>query len=264
MPKIEETVVVLRVIRELKTTFFVRRSLDEEHALRLAELLENGTELPPILITPTGEVIDGRHRMEAHELTNRKEIRCRIVNVQEVSAIIAMGYKANTGGSLPPKKEDTEHTIELLLLRKVPKRRIAELLELPMGLASKYVNQVEFRLSQARLRQALRDVSDGVTVEVAAKKNDVEVKALRQAISGRTRKISTITELKKLATSQFRSNGANVRSLLKKAEEEFNDGNLSAKELNTLITYIEKALTRSRRLVDDWKNRITAKQPSKK
>jgi hypothetical protein len=58
-------------IEDLQMNLFVRWQLNEEHALYLAELIENGVLLPPIKITPDMVVIDGRHRIEAHILLNR-------------------------------------------------------------------------------------------------------------------------------------------------------------------------------------------------
>ena len=67
-------------LKDLKLNLFVRQALNQDHALFLGELLENGVNLPPIRITRKREVIDGRHRIEAYELNNRTEIEAEIVS----------------------------------------------------------------------------------------------------------------------------------------------------------------------------------------
>lgn len=105
-------------LSELKTNLFVRKELDHEWAYQLAELIEAGVEMRDnIRVTEDMEVVDGRHRMEGYDLAGKKEIRVDVVRVTDELELIAEAYKANTGGSKPPTKEDTEHVVGLLLKR---------------------------------------------------------------------------------------------------------------------------------------------------
>ena len=64
-------------IADLNTNLFVRKELDVEHALYLAELIENGTPMRDLIeVTDTADhtniVVDGRHRKDAYELAKIK------------------------------------------------------------------------------------------------------------------------------------------------------------------------------------------------
>lgn len=170
-------------LKDLKSNLFVRQALNPEHALFLAELVENGVTLPPIKITHELVVIDGRHRIEAHELNNRTEITCEVVDVKNETDLIAEAYKANIGGSLPPTPQDTEHTIMLLLDRDETMKRIAELLGLPAGMARKYINSVKSKTSRQKLMNAASAVTDGgLTVAKAAEQYGVELEKLKEIL----------------------------------------------------------------------------------
>src|SRR6185295_7795657 len=98
---------------------------------------------PAIKITNDNIVVDGRHRIEAHELNNLADIRCEVIEAGDETALIVMAYKENVGGSLPPTPDDTEHTVMLLLEHGEAMKDIATLLRLPPGMARKYVTQVK-------------------------------------------------------------------------------------------------------------------------
>lgn len=47
-------------LAQLQVTFFVRRELNEDHVIHLAELYENGVELPPLdIAADTFDIIRG-------------------------------------------------------------------------------------------------------------------------------------------------------------------------------------------------------------
>ena len=250
-------------IADLKKTLFVRTGLDQDHALALADLIESGVELHPINITKDGVVVDGRHRIEAHELCQKTEIEAEIVEVTggEVG-LLAAGYKYNAGGSLPPSREDTEHTIQLMLDGGASKKTIADLLGLPISLTRKYIGMIESKIKRQKLQRAVAAVTDGGrTAAQAAEQHEVDLGSLKESLSGYRKKSKAegIAEIQHSLTTSFKSlsqkNAALIRGLLEKLE----DGDVSAKQVKEVLDHISDLLKGSTRSVADWRKRFEAK-----
>ncbi|MGD0328141.1 MAG: ParB N-terminal domain-containing protein [Minisyncoccia bacterium] len=247
-------------IKDLKTNLFVRKTLNQDHALFLAELILNGIKLDPIKITPEYEIIDGRHRIEAYELNNISEIEAEVVDIHNETELIAAAFKANLGGSLPPTQQDTEHTIMLLLERGEAKKRIGELLCLPHGMARRYINEVQSKVSRAKLLRAKEAVTDGgLTVAKAAEIHGVEHESLKKELSGRRKSaVGGIAEIQrnltKTHTSLSHKNGALIRNLLEKYEEH----DVTERQVRNIFAHIDQLQKRAAHAVNDWKNRFDA------
>jgi transposase-like protein len=252
-------------VKDLKTNLFVRMSLDEDHVCNLADLLENGVKLPPITITPDHIVIDGRHRKEAYELCQIKEVVCEVIHGLSETEVIAMAYKANVGGPLPPTRKDTEHTVMTLLEQGVSKRGISSILGLPPQLARKYVDEVQSRMTRAKLLRAAAAVTEeGLTVAKAAETYGVDVNKLKELLSGRRRKHKQgIAEAKRQLTFAHKSlssrNGRLMRELLVKLE----DGDVNPRQVETIFAHVEQLQRRHARTITDWKKRFEAKMGKK-
>lgn len=263
-PKIETV-----ALKDLQTNLFVRKALNQEHALYLAELLENGVELPPIKITQDRVVIDGRHRIEACQVALRKEIEAEIVTVRDETDLIVEAYKANVGGPLPPSRDDTEHTVMMLLERGEPKKKIAELLGLPAGMARRYVNDVQSKASRAKLQRAAAAVTDGgLTVARAAEQYGASVEKLKEMLSGRRRKHKEgIAEIRRNFTKLYKSVGLKNANAIKRLLEKHEDGDVTEKQARDIFTHIEHLQKESSRKVADWRKRFEAmsgkQQPAK-
>lgn len=252
-------------IADLVTNLYVRQELNEEHAILLAELLANGTALPPIKITPDHRVIDGRHRIEAHALCDRTEITAEVVNLTDEAEIIAAAYQANANGPLPPTAADNEHTIVCFLQQGVTITKIAQFMGLPTKLVRKYVEGVKAKEARARMAQAKRDVTDGgLSVPKSAEKNGVDPENLKEALGGRRQKKSDDVRsiqaaLVKRAKSASSTNAALFRGLLKA----FEDGDISAKEMKEIFADIKRQQAKQVRAVAQWERRFEAKLPQK-
>lgn len=257
-------------LTELKTNLFVRSALNQDHALLLAELLENGTDLPPIKITCDNVVIDGRHRIEAADLNKLTEIRAEVVEAVDESDVIAMAYQANCGGSLPPTTQDTEHTVKLLLDRGETIKRIAELLALPPGMARKYINEVKSKVTRAKLARAADAITEGgLTVAKAAEEYDVDPNKLKEVLSGHRRKNRQgIAEVHRTLTKQQKSASSRTAALLKRVIEQYEDGDVTEHQVREIFMHLDQGHKRSARTLVDWKKRFeganSAKPPKKK
>ncbi|KKT00843.1 MAG: hypothetical protein UV76_C0007G0051 [Candidatus Nomurabacteria bacterium GW2011_GWA2_43_15] len=245
-------------LKDLKLNLFVRQALNQDHALFLGELLENGVNLPPIRITRKREVIDGRHRIEAYELNNRTEIEAEIVDIETESELIAEAYRANIGGSLPPTTQDTEHTIMLLLERGETMKRIGELLGLPAGMARKYINSVKSKISRQKLMKAAAAITDGgLTINKAAEQYEVDAEKLKEVLSGHRRKQKQgVAEVQRGLTKTYKSLGSKNAALIRSLLEKYEDGDVTERQVRDIFAHIERLQKRSARAVSDWKKRF--------
>lgn len=253
-----EPVVVVRKISDLNKKLFVRLRLDQDRVLALAELIEAGKKLPPIEITPDNVILEGRHRTEAHELCERAEIECEIVNIDDEIEMISYAYKANAGGALPPKREDTEHTIVMLLERGANKKQVAELLDLPPSVARKYITEINSKMTRAKLTRAAGAVTDGgLTVAKAAEHYGVDPAKLKELLRGSKKANKPgIAELLRSLSALYRSvsqkNAATARRIL----EQFEDGDVTAKQVRQVFHQMERLQRNSSRAVADWIKRF--------
>jgi hypothetical protein len=225
-------------------------------------LVESGVTLPPIKITKDGVVVDGRHRIEAHELCQKTEIEAEIVEVAGGQAgLLAASFKYNFGGSLPPTTADTEHTIQLLLDCGASKKAVADMLSLPVSLTRKYIGMIESKVKRQKLQRAVAAVTDaGLTAAQAAEKHDVELDSLKESLSGHRKKakLEGIDEIQRSLTTTHKSlsqkNAALIRDMLTK----FEDGDVNAKQVREVLVHIEGLQKRSARSVADWRKRFEA------
>lgn len=253
-------------IKDLKENLFVRKQLNQDHVLYLADLIESGVKMnDPIEITPDFQIVEGRHRKEAFDLNGVKEVEVRILEFEDDAEMIAHAYKANTGGSLPPTKQDTEHTIGLLIERGESIKRIGELLGLPASLARTYVSQVRSRIARAKLLRAAAAITEGgLTLAKAAEQHGVELEKLKEFLSGKRRKKNGITEIHRGLTSLYKSVGQKNAALLRSLIEKYEDGDVTELQVEEIFSHVEKAQSGSARSVADWKKRFRSTNGKKK
>lgn len=250
----------MRKISDLQVNLFVRQSLDQDRVFYLAQLIENGTELAPIQVQDDGVVIDGRHRKEAYELLNRTEIMCEIVPTMTRTEQIAAAYRANTGNALPPTQADTEHTIGLLLDAKQSVKHIAMMLQMPVGMARRYVHTVQSKKTRQRLVQAAHAVTDSdMTVAQAVAHFEVDKVKLQEMLSGRRKKQKAgYSELQRTITKQYRSLGMKNAALFRSLSAKFSDADITAAQVLDIIEHLESAQRSHVRKLADFRKRFAA------
>jgi hypothetical protein len=100
-------------LADLSGTFSPRASLDLAHVRVLAECIDN---LPPILLHgPTRRVIDGMHRVAAHELAGRDAIDAEVVAGTSSEATIE-AVQRNVSHGLPLRIEDRKRAARAILI----------------------------------------------------------------------------------------------------------------------------------------------------
>lgn len=255
-------------LADLHTNLFVRKVLDQSHALYLGELIENGTEMTDMIEVTEREglleIVDGRHRKEGYDLAGILEKEVKVLKFDSEAELIAYAYRANTGGSKPPTKSDTEHTVELLLLRNESMKAIGEMLGLPTNLARQYCNTVKSRMARVRLQRAATAVTgeENLSIKVASEKYGVEdPEKLKEMLSGRhtKHKYSGVAELQRTTTKLYHSLGLKNASALKKLIEKYEDGDVNEKQVKEMFKHLENLQKKSSRVTADWKTRFEAK-----
>lgn len=251
---------VTRNIKELNERLYVRMQLNQDWVLHLAEMLEAGEKLPPIVINTDGTIVDGRQRKEAHELCRRTEIECEMLEFDSDEEMISYGYKANCGGSLPPTTADTEHTVMLLLDRKVPKRDISDMMGLPPSVARKYIATVQARINRAKLvRAAVSVTDDNLTVDAAAAKFEIEPERLKEFMGSKTkRKRTAIAELITQCTVLFKSHGQKVKNVFQDAYDQLADGEVTPKQVAEIIAKVRSLQRLASKQTTNWEKRLRA------
>ena len=247
-------------LSELEVNSFVRQELNHEHVQHLAELIKNAVDLPPPKITIDGQVIDGRHRIDAHEINGIKEIKCEIIDITDETKLISMAYQANQGGSLPPTQKDTDHTIMLLLDRGETIKSIGTLLNLPAGMARKYVKDVKSRMSRAKIQRAANDVINGnLTAAKSAEKHDVNLEQLKEMLSGKKRSKWGTPQIKSGLAKLSQSLNLRQSNSYRKLIEKYEDGDVTAKQVREVFRHMAKLQRNSAKVLADWTRRFEAK-----
>lgn len=252
-------------VQDLVVNKFVRKELNQDHALILAGLIEEGVEMKDMIEVTDFDgtmnvVVDGRHRKEGFELAGVKEVKVRVVEFDSEIEMISYAYKANTGGSLPPTQGDTEHTIMLLLDKGEARKRIGELLGLPAGLARKYIAQVQSKQDRQKVQRAAVAVREGgMTPVKAAEAHGVELDKLKVALGGHKRESKNgIAEAHRNLTKLYRSSSSKNAALLRGLIEKLDDGDVTPKQVRDVFTHIKDLQKASARSVADWEKRFSA------
>lgn len=253
---------------------FVRTELNEDWMITLADLIFAGTELPPIDVVSVGDrfrIVDGRHRKAAYEylvtsgLLNKTTIPAKLIEVTggEVGLICA-SYKANVGGSLPPTKEDTEHTIEALLDAGASKKNIGLLLNLHTSLARKYIDSVESRIKRRRVNKAALAVAqESLTIPQAAQIHNVDVDELKTRMGvkpGRKKKIidfvsDGVAQYRKRHKGLSASRGKFLAELVRRVSE----AEVTPQRAIDVFNDLQKQIRGDLRLIEDWKKRLAVR-----
>lgn len=245
-------------IEALNTEVFVRCSLNQDHALMLAELIANGVELPPILVTADLVVIDGRHRIEAHQLNDLTEIKAEIIEIKDEKELIALAFKANMGGALPPSPRDMEHTVSLLFERGLPKSKIGTMLGLPAGMARNLVNSVQTKMDRAKMNQVINEIMEGnITAKKAAEKYNVDLDKIKQSMGkNRAQTKQGMAAIKRQLTTRYKSSAQRNKSMLQNLLDSFQDGDISEQQVKNVFAHLARLQRAQARAVAGWQKRF--------
>jgi len=131
------TLVKLSALK-LDYDFYPRHELDSTRVQRLVEVLQVGTELPPIIIEKTASaskrVVDGFHRVRAYTRCKRSEIPAISKAYANDVEMCFDAIHLNSQHGQPLHRKDQMHCATILAGRfGIPLERVAEALVVPLN-----------------------------------------------------------------------------------------------------------------------------------
>lgn len=253
-------------IESIVISFFVRKYLDEARVNQLIKLIEGKVQLPPIRLWHNGrtgkyEVIDGRHRLEAHKRLDFTHIGATMVAEPDFAQRVGMAVSANSSGPLTATDEDFEVALQALLDANVSVRRILEVFPLPKSYTVKCIHNVKSKLYKAAVTLAVDAILNrGLTVAQAAREYKVESAAIKERING-TRKIGkdAVTDFTGGFTHRFRSFGKRNSDDCKKLIEAYDLGNLTPDQVRGIFKSIVRSAKNATSTLEDYQQRFEAR-----
>lgn len=103
MNKMEKIIEISKII--CRKDLYPRFELNQEIIERYSGSIEY---LPPIKINQDNILIDGFHRVKAHQLAEIKEIKAEIINTESEKELIKLAYQWNSYHGLQLKKEEKQ------------------------------------------------------------------------------------------------------------------------------------------------------------
>lgn len=254
-------------INTIRNLFDVRRSLNEERVLALAELIQGGVELPPIEVIIDKEsfaFVDGRHRAAAHQLLDKTEIMAVVVERKEPAQMFSQALLANWGGALPPTVNDIRHTVRRMLEAGTSHATVRkELSFLPLSQVNKYIDDSKSQMKKVKLRSALEAIADGLRPAEAAEKFDLDLESIRAAISGIKRKfgkgeVGIEAENKVYIKGQMKSASMGICKRIENLFHYVDAGEVTSTTVVKIIDQWEETLRKTMARIPDWRQRLDA------
>ena len=118
---------------------YPRFDLDNEVVNRYKQALDN---LPPIILSADMRLIDGKHRLRAHQLENREDIEAEILNITDDTAILKEAIKRNATHGQQLSREEKK-SLARRLWESTIVEDIAKLLSVSTGLVSNWTTDLE-------------------------------------------------------------------------------------------------------------------------
>ena len=252
-------------VKNISVVFYVRESLHESRVEEFVQILQGGGKLPPLEITPNNELIEGRHRLQAHTRIGTKKVECVVVNKKDRSDLILHALKANLGGPLPPTPQDLEHTIILLFDQKLSRpqvlKRLLELTSYPQKFLVRLLDNAQAEVTRRRVKKAIAAVAQGnMTVTEAAKKFEVSAGRVRTALGGsRKRDEQGIPQINSGISSRFQAHNittnADIRSAIKRHEE----GEFAEADVLAIFKHLSRLIEREKLSCEEKRKRFLAR-----
>ena len=255
-------------IDKIKNIFDVRKVLDDDNILRLAELIQAGVDLPPIEVIelPDGgyAYIDGRHRAAARSIHNIPTVPAIVRPVSDGTSkhtleLYAQALKANYGGPKPPTKPDLEHVVNQMLEIGATESEIKKHLSfIPPVVLKKYVSFGQTNIVRRNIRQAMAWIEAGRSLEAAAKMYKIRPEVLRNAIEGKKSKMdgSPALEFKNYVTFALRQANMGIAKRLELLMDRVELGVITPEHAEQVLDAWEKSLNGSAHRLRDWRERL--------
>lgn len=248
-------------IDHIRVLFFVRTALNPERIQFFRELYEHNETVTPVTLAEIPkshgesdqyyELIAGRHRVEGCAAAGYITIESFVEKFESEQDKIMYAVTENVGGSLTPTTADYEHSMELLIMRKMPKREILDSYPLPKPITAKIYKASMDKIYRRTIRKAVDDVIVGnITVKAASEKYDVKIEDLKRSLSSRDiAKDHSVSKLLGQLDFPMRSLGQNLGAKAKQLIEAYEAGEASVNDIEIYRHRIKTSLRNLQRNV---------------
>jgi len=143
----------------------------------------------------------------------------------------------------------------------VPEEVISDKLGLPPKMTRRLIEETQSKLNRAKLLRAASAVTDeGMTVQRAAETHGVEPERLKEVLNGHKRKGKQGVQSAKMRLTRLaKSNASTVAAILKKIVEQYEDGDLSERQVQQTFDHLQQTHERALKNLRDWRARFDAK-----
>jgi ParB-like chromosome segregation protein Spo0J len=234
-------------IKDIQTTYHMRTKLDEDWALHLGALYEANADPPPPKVRelPNGkyEMIQGRHRVTAADLTGRTELRVEVLNCNAKTALkIAFRDSIDPKVSLQLRKKDIVHSIAMMLEKGLTRVQVLKELEdkFPASVAKRYYTDARSNLTKRQVGAAINYRKEYPDIDLTdlAKKFKVRPTTLLKALDKENPdRPPGIPELKGGLTQSARKFTKRVRDTLERLRMSYSEGQITESQLSDCIKH---------------------------
>jgi predicted DNA-binding protein (UPF0251 family) len=241
-------------IADLKFTFHVRAALDQQYVTTLKRMIEGGQELPPIHITSSKEVEEGRHRVAAALAAGRQTIPAIIVEKLPFIEKVERAVQENFGGSLPLKMADIKHTVTILIEKGASKTKIMECLGeiFPIRVLEAIHKGCMMELINRKIiyAQALID-NEHISKDEAAKRAGISPDKLDKG-KNRKKDKNKIAYFMEVVSQKHTNKNNSIGQMIRQIIRLYNEGSLSIQETETFFDHLQKSYAHSSTVCDQW------------
>ncbi len=265
-PGVSGTEVVLLPLSDLKVTYLVRKSLDEDRVEQFMDLYDSGAQVPPIeVVRGTMEVHEGRHRKAAHERLGRRNIECVLIEPKDRTEMLLDAFGKNFGGSLPPSRLDVVFVMKQLLEEGNTHKRVQELFEryYKPSHARKLLKDAVSNINKVKLSKAKQAVAAGnTTAKDAARQFGVNPEILQQEIDGtkRKKKGTDISDIKVEISNRHRGNTQKTITIFRDLLDRYEDSEITEEKVLDILLHVQRLNQHAAKRVDAWVERLQARK----
>lgn len=252
-------------IEDIKYPFFVRKELNQDHVLFLADQLENGAKLPPIILDKHLGCVIGRHRIEAHKVCLKTQIEAIILSDGNIQEHIFMAVKENNTGQLPMNRGDFEFTIEKLLSEGVSRRAIITGLPIDKELTRKYIGHVLTKLKKKTAVKVRNMVENGNGSAEISRILNIPEKEVKEFIKSEMKQKKEGEENEELVrisgisgglASSFGKFNKSLGKIVGQLFQSYSDGVATKDQVKAILANLGKLVGHQVGLMRNWENRF--------
>lgn len=250
----------------LTYSFYVRGKLDEDHALRIGEEIESGTDIPPPVVKPnkdgTYTVIDGRHRIFARvQILNQMHVDCLVMEFGSRRDEVRCAVVSNKGTCRPLSRTDIVRTIDGLLASGVTVKDIKWIFAdaVGPGALQKYLTTARETVKKRIVLKTISLLTENpkMTVEDAARYCGCPAERVQQALMKKGQRKGSLPKLMNAMTAKkFTHVAAYQGKTMQDLLAAYREGDATRDEVSEVVAYFQARCEGLMSRLREWQGRI--------